>query len=65
MMTARLSELEKLLAKSKSVSTPVSRGTTLDFRSSEEISALQEENRMVSHLASLMGQLVSVTHASL
>jgi dynactin 1 len=47
MMTARLSELEKLLAKSKNVSTPVGRGPAMDFRSSAEFHALEEENRMV------------------
>jgi hypothetical protein len=50
MMTVRLSELEKLLAKSKSVSTPIGRGLTMDFRSAEEFRALEEENRMVRHL---------------
>ena len=42
---ARLSELERLLAKSNS--TPVGRGAHFDFRTSEEYSNLREENRVV------------------
>ena len=54
MLTARLSEIEKLLAKTQNVGTPVGRGPSFDFRSSDEFSALQEENRMVRHLRILL-----------
>lgn len=40
---ARLSELEKLIAKS----TSIQMGRGIDFRSSEEYNNLQEENRVV------------------
>jgi hypothetical protein len=46
MQNARLSELEKLVAKSSA--TPVGRGKKLDFTSSEDYNALKEENRVVS-----------------
>jgi hypothetical protein len=46
MQHARLSELEKLVAKSSA--TPVGRGKKLDFQSNEEYNALKEENRVVS-----------------
>ena len=46
MQNARLSELEKLIAKSSS--TPIGRGKNFDFTSSEEYNNLQEENRVVS-----------------
>jgi len=47
MQSARLSELENLVA--KSTATPVGRGAkNFDFNSSEEYNTLKEENRVVS-----------------
>lgn len=47
MQNARLSELEKLVAKSSS--TPIGgRGKNFDFASSDEYNNLKEENRVVS-----------------
>jgi hypothetical protein len=46
MQNARLSELEKLLAKSSA--SPVGRGKSSDLKSSEEFNSLKEENRVVS-----------------
>lgn len=46
MQNARLSELEKLLAKSSA--SPLGRGKASDLKSSEEFNSLKEENRVVS-----------------
>jgi hypothetical protein len=46
MQNARLSELEKLLAKSSVKS--LGRGKASDLKSSEEFNSLKEENRVVS-----------------
>lgn len=46
MQNARLSELEKLVAKSSA--TPIGRGKKMEFASSEDYNALKEENRVVS-----------------
>lgn len=46
MQNARLSELEKLLAKSNSGA--LGRGTASDLKSSEEFNSMKEENRVVS-----------------
>ena len=50
MLSARLSELEKLLAKSSTSTpgTPINRSSAMDFCSSDEFRALEDENRMLS-----------------
>ena len=58
MQNARLSELERLIAKSNS--TPVGRGNNFDFRSSDEYNELQEENRFVSY-SNVWSDLVDVS----
>lgn len=47
MQNARLTELERLLAKS---SVSVGRGRSSDVKSSEEYNKIKEENRVVSEL---------------
>ena len=48
MQNARLSELEKLVAKSSA--NPLARGKTAELKASEEINSLKEENRVVSEI---------------
>lgn len=68
MQAARLSELEKLMAKSNAGG--ISRGQSLDVRSSDEFNKLQEENRVVSELRCLfihlkLSRLTCSSHRSL
>lgn len=51
MQNARLSELEKLLAKSSTKPSPVQMSNAV--KSSEEFNQMKEENRMVSLYSSL------------
>jgi hypothetical protein len=57
-LTARLSELEKLLAKSSTPGTPINRSSAMDFRSSDEFRALEDENRMLSEAMDVLNRQV-------